>query len=124
MADLVATKRGPGRPRKGFDPSQRFEILRLIHEGHGRGTACLMMRLSSKRFARQLREDPGFADEVRLAEASRVETCELLLFQIVGGHGDTALKMRAAVAYLGRRDRVDAARRGRAAARRSKSEHG
>ena len=107
----AAKPRGP-KPEKPARP-QIVEFLRLLGEGHGRAMCCQRTGLGYRRFLRHLRENRSFADAVRVAEQGRVEACEQLLFRLVTTPCDTQIKVRAAIAYLGRRDKLDEARRAR-----------
>ena len=121
MAEIVA-KRSPGRPRKSFPSSQGLEILELIRAGHGRKMVCLKIGMSYDRFLQLVRADPEFEANLRTAEGMREEACEHQLFKMAVGICDTPIRLRAAIAYLGRRERVEAARRGREKARGRKAD--
>lgn len=112
MTEIVA-KRPPGRPRKSFESCQGIEILEMLRAGHGRKMVCLKLAISYRQFLRQVRADPEFAACVRLAEGMREEACELRIYKIATGNIDPPLQLRAAIAYLGRRERMETARRGR-----------
>ncbi len=109
----AAEKRGPGRPRMNFESSQGILILEHLRAGYGRKVACLKAGVGYNRFLRQLRTDREYAECVGMAEAIRTESCEYLLYRLVIDPCDTPLKFRALLAYLGRQDRVVAARRTR-----------
>ncbi len=102
-----------GRPKTIFSNPQISEMVRLISKGQGRVTACAMMGVSYKTFQRLIREDADFAAQVNLAEAVRVEACEATLFRIGTKSYDAPVVLRAAVAYLARRERQEAARQAR-----------
>ena len=104
-------KRGPKRTKPS--QSQVGEFLRLLHQGHGRVMACFLVQMSYHVFLRHLRGDKRFAEEVREAEAIRMETCEGVLFRCVTDSSDPSVRLRAAVAYLGRRDKLKEALRAR-----------
>ena len=108
--ECKAKRQVMGRPRSTFGDPQVAESLELIGQGHGRISACALVGVSYKTFARKFREDPEFAFQVRRAEAERIEGCEATLFQVATGRYDTPHRIRAAIAYLGRRDKLKAAR--------------
>jgi hypothetical protein len=104
-----------GRPRSEITSEQAMEIVEWLRQGHGRKTVCLALDIGYRRFLRHLRDNPDFADCVRVAEATRLETCEQRLLQLVNDPGAPALQLRAAIVYLGNRDRIAAARKTREA---------
>ena len=117
MAELIDGEeraRRPGRPMKELGLVERNQILDLLRSGNGRRMACLTVGLDYARFRRHLRDDPAFAREVRTAERSRSELCERFLYRMVVEANDTPVKLRAAIAYLARRDRLEEGRRARA----------
>jgi hypothetical protein len=104
-------KRGPAR--KQLDSSQGTQLFELLRSGYGRKLACFKVGIGYRRFLRQLRSDRDFADCVLIAEAMRSESCEYRLYRLVMDPCDTPLKLRALIAYLARRDKIDEARRAR-----------
>ena len=111
-------KRGP-RPKK-LAHLQIVEFLRLARGGNGRATICTHLKISYRLFLSHYRADSGFAEDLRMIEASRIDTCTLQLYKFVTQPCDTSLKLRATVAYLSRHDKLSEARK----ARRAKAERG
>ncbi|MDB5352986.1 MAG: hypothetical protein JWN86_4233 [Planctomycetota bacterium] len=109
----TVARRNVGRPRKDFDSSVGILILDLLRSGYGRKLACIKAGISYTRFLRHVRADREYAEFVDMAEGSRIDACEHLLFRLVVEPSDTPIKLRAAIAYLARRDRIDAIRRSR-----------
>lgn len=106
-----------GRPRETFSHQEITETLRLMRLGYGRAQACAAQRIGYGRFLRELRENDDFAERVREVEVARVEACEAALLDLAKLKYDSPLKLRAAIAYLTRHDRIDEARRARKAKR-------
>ena len=102
-----------GRPKSKFSKPQVEEGLKLIREGHGRVMACAAVGVSYRTFLRKLDEDEEFAFRLRAAEEERIEGCEATLVKVATGTNDSSVRVRAAIAYLGRRDKLDAAARAR-----------
>ena len=118
-------KRGRGRPRAIIAPLVRIQILDLLANGIGRRAVCHQLKLGYRTFLREFAKDPDFADQVVMLEAKRAEDCAGFLYQVAVGNYPPENRMRAAVAYLARKDRVDAARFARReAARKAKAKEG
>ena len=102
-----------GRRRENFARPQIVEFVRLFREENGRAMWRGLTGVSYRRFLRQFREEERFVEDVRITEAVRVESCERLLLKLVTGTLDTPIKLLAAIAYLGRRDKREEALRAR-----------
>lgn len=108
-SDLTKVKKAVGRPRLDFPPLVRTEILNLLAKGIGRRAICHRLNIGYARFLRNLATDREFGDQVVSLEEKRAEDCAGVLYQLALGPYDSSVKARAAIAYLGRKDRVDAA---------------
>lgn len=117
-ADGTRGRRGPGRPRVDFEPLLKTEILDLLAIGVGRRAACARLGIGYNRFLRNLHDDPQFAEQVTMLEEKRAEDCVGLLYQMAVGSYGPDHRMRAAIAYLARVDRVEAIQHAREAAAR------
>ena len=102
-----------GRPVRSFSNPQVGKMLGLLRSGFGRVTVCEQMEVSYKTFQKLMRNDENFAQWVREAEFSRVEGCEAAIFRMAMSGYNSPVVLRAALSYLGRRDKLDDARRGR-----------
>jgi hypothetical protein len=111
--DRAAKRKVMGRPRSKFSGPQVEKCLRLISEGHGRVRTCALVGVSYRTFLRKLREDAEFAFRLRTAETERIEDCEAALIKVATGTDMSSVRVRAAIAYLGRRDKLAAAARAR-----------
>lgn len=109
-------RRGP-KPMKLSDP-QMGKFLELLRSGIGRVMACERMEIDYKTFRRIVREDADFARWIHEAEKSRIEGCEAAIYRMATRSYDSPVVLRAALSYLGRREKIDEARR----ARRDKAE--
>jgi hypothetical protein len=109
----VATKT-QGRPERSFSQLEMGRILRMLRDGIGRLSVCETMEVSYKTFQKIMRDDESFGQWVRQAEASRVQKCEADLFRMATRGYDSPVILRAILAYLGRCDRIQENRRGRA----------
>ena len=89
------------------------KFLELLRSGIGRVMVCDQMEIDYKTFLRILREDDDFARWVLEAERARVEGCEAAIFRMATRGYDSPVVLRAALSYLGRRDKLDEARRAR-----------
>lgn len=107
--NVTVGKRPVGRPRVDFCAQDRMEILKMLGQGIGRREICHRLRIGYERFLRNLRDSPFFADEVTSLEEKRAEQCAGFLYQVATGPYPADMKMKAAIAFLGRKDRVDAA---------------
>ena len=117
-----AMRQTAGRPAKDLSNRDVGEILGLLRSGLGRVLACDRMSLSYKTFQRLMRENEEFAGLVREAERSRIEGCEAAVFRMATRAYDSPVGLRAALAYIGRRDRLDELRRARQAKARKADE--
>ena len=100
-----------GRKEIIFAQLQLDEFLETMRDGYNRTMACDMHQITYRIFLRHLREDKAFAESVRLIEGSRVGLCEYKLLHILQTSFEPSIQIRAAIAYLGRRDKLDEARR-------------
>ena len=107
--EAAATRRR--RPEPPADPAVKSGIVADLRSGHGRRAACIKAGLSYGRFLRLLRSDEGFAERVLMVESAREEACELILYRLSSAKVAPALRLRATVAYLARRDRQAESRR-------------
>lgn len=107
---LQAQAKKRGRPVEILSHLQVSTICRHLYEGHGRVIACGLAGVTYGKFLKRLRKDAAFAVEVRRIETSRVEACERALYKLATEGADGGLALRAAVAYLGRREKVELAR--------------
>jgi hypothetical protein len=103
-----------GRPERTFSQLEVGKILQMLQGGMGRLTVCEKMNVSYKTFRRIMRDDGSFGLWVRQVEASRVEKCEADLFRMATRGYESSVILRAILAYLGRCDRIQENRRGRA----------
>ena len=113
-ATVVKPAKKLGRPPRTFDNPQIVEMLNLLQSGLGRVLVCSKMQVPYKTFQRVMRDNPHeFGRWVRDAEQSRVEGCEAAIYRLAMRGYDSPLVLRAALSYLGRRDKLDEARRAR-----------
>ncbi len=109
-----------GRPMATIAHPQIGEMVKLLCAGQGRVSACATLEITYRTFLRMMRTDSGFADLIRMAEATRKEGVEANLYWIATRKYVCPIVVRAALGYLGRRDKIDAASKARRAkARRS-----
>ena len=114
VATVAKPAKKLGRPPRSFDNPQIVEMLALLRSGLGRVLVCSKMQVPYKRFLRVMHDNPhDFGQWVREAEQSRVEGCEAAIYQMAMRGYESPVVLRAAISYLGRRDKLDEARRAR-----------
>ena len=110
---LVLARNGGVPVNLPLTDDEKSRILEYLESGFNRSAAILEARVSYGRFRNQLVNDPGFADDVKVIENSRIGRCTALLY----GHaldGDGS----AIVTYIrNEQNRVNSAH-GRAMAKR------
>ena len=93
--------------------TQISHILHYLGQGYGRVWTCAKVGVHYRTFLRQLREDPIFSGQIREIEANRMESCEMTLYRMATRNFDSPMVLRAAIAYLGRRDKIAESARSR-----------
>ena len=114
----VCSLRAVGRPRVNYGRPEIDKIVRLIAAGHGRISACAELGIGYRSFHRHLKANPDVAAELRLAERLRLDRCSEVVYRRALSVAEPAVYLRAAMFFLNRQDRLDAAR----LARREKAE--